>query len=125
MKLLETEKWSHLLVLLRHADALEQLGNATGEQVHFAEAVKVLRLLADASDDHRIPALNRITKIENEHLRMSTDRGAIQRDIDSFFDALEGWDQPHFRNYDAFAFIYWFNGHIKTKLTPLKSVFSG
>lgn len=77
-----SDNWSHLLVLLRHAEALEKLGN-------YAEAVEALRLLAEASDEHRIPARNRIMKIESEHLLVPHNRTDIDAGIISFFEDLE------------------------------------
>jgi len=58
-RLLHTEEWAHLLVLVRHADILENLG-------HHSEAIEALKHLAESSEEHRIPARARIMKLEEK-----------------------------------------------------------
>ena len=58
-KLLKTENYQFLLVHVRHADCLEILGK-------YDEAIESLRTLAELSDEHRIPARQRIAKIEGK-----------------------------------------------------------
>jgi len=85
-RLMASESWSHLLVLLRHAESLEKLGN-------YVEAVEALKLLAEASDEHRIPARARIMKIESEFLHRPQGQGEIGAEIVSFFEDLERSNQ--------------------------------
>ena len=59
---------------------MEKLGN-------FGEAVVAYRLLAEASDEHRLPARNRISQIEEQYLNINKE--GLDATVITFFEDLE------------------------------------